>query len=244
MKTNCCYIRVMPPIIALFDIDGTLLSAGGAGRRSVERALGEVLDGIDEEVTLESVEFAGRTDPWIVRTALHHYGIAADDALVAEVLHRYVAHLPHELELASAFQVLPGVLSLLVELEARDDVILGLGTGNTEPAAYAKLARGGLDAFFSFGGFGSDHADRAELLRAGLGRGLDRAGLRAGDVEVVVIGDTPHDVAAAKEIGAQCVAVTTGSYDGATLEAAGARLIVSGLEATEVRSVFRHDRTV
>ena len=73
-------------------------------------------------------------------------------------------------KIATAFEVLPGVLSLLAELSARDDVILGLGTGNTEGAAYAKLARGELDSFFSFGGFGSDHSDRAELLRAGLER--------------------------------------------------------------------------
>jgi phosphoglycolate phosphatase-like HAD superfamily hydrolase len=164
----------MAPIIALFDIDGTLLRAGGAGRRSVELALDEVLDDLDGNVSLHSVEFAGRTDPWIVRTALMQYGVTADDALIHEVLRRYASHLPRELELARAFEVLPGVLALLSELSTRDDVVLGLGTGNTEPAAYAKLARGGLDSFFAFGGFGSDHTDRAELLRAGLKRGLER----------------------------------------------------------------------
>lgn len=178
MKTCGCYIWPMQPIIALFDIDGTLLRAGGAGRRSVELALGEVLDRLECDVSLESVEFAGRTDPWIVRTALTQYGVTADDGLIHEVLRRYVTHLPRELQLAAAFEVLPGVLSLLAELSARDDVLLGLGTGNTEPAAYAKLARGGLDSFFSFGGFGSDHTDRAELLRAGLERGLERTGAR------------------------------------------------------------------
>ena len=183
MKTPACYIRTMQRIIALFDIDGTLLRAGGAGRRAVELALGEVLDEIaelDEEVSLQSVEFAGRTDPWIVRTALMQYGVAADDALIREVLRRYVAHLPRELERASAFEVLPGVLSLLAELSDRDDLVLGLGTGNTEPAAYAKLARGGLDSFFAFGGFGSDHAERPELLRTALHRGLERTGAQTG----------------------------------------------------------------
>lgn len=241
MKTVSCYIRSMPPIIALFDIDGTLLSAGGAGRRAVERALGEVLEQVGEEVTLKSVEFAGRTDPWIVRAALRHYGVLADEVLVTQVLERYVLHLPRELELASAFEVLPGVSSLLHELEAREDVVLGLGTGNTERAAYAKLARGELDSFFGFGGFGSDHADRAELLRAGLRRGLEQRGLRPGDAEVVVIGDTPHDVAAANEIGARCIAVTTGSYDADALGEAGESVVVSDLCATEVRVVFRSD---
>ena len=91
--------------------------------------------------------------------------------------------LPRELEFASAFEVLPGVLSLLSELSMRDDVVLGLGTGNTEPAAFAKLARGGLDSFFTFGGFGSDHTDRAELLRTG---GYDGAALEAAGASVVV----------------------------------------------------------
>lgn len=238
MKTCGCYIWPMQPIIALFDIDGTLLRAGGAGRRSVELALGEVLDRLECDVSLESVEFAGRTDPWIVRTALTQYGVTADDGLIHEVLRRYVTHLPRELELAAAFEVLPGVLSLLAELSARDDVLVGLGTGNTEPAAYAKLARGGLDSFFSFGGFGSDHTDRAELLRAGLERGLERTGDRQGRARVVVIGDTPYDVAAAQAIGAHCVAVSTGGYDGLALEAAGATVVVSDLSAAAVRSAF------
>jgi len=238
MKTPACYIWAMKPTIALFDIDGTLLRAGGAGRRAVEIALEEVLDDLDDDVSLESVEFAGRTDPWIVRRALSQYGVVADDALIHEVLRRYVAHLPRELELASTFEVLPGVLSLLAELSARDDVLLGLGTGNTEPAAYAKLARGGLDSFFSFGGFGSDHTDRAELLRAGLQRGMERTGARPGGAHVVVIGDTPHDVVAAQAIGAQCVAVSTGGYDRFALEAAGATIVVSDLRAEGVRSAF------
>jgi len=238
MKSSRCYIWRMQPIIALFDIDGTLLRAGGAGRRSVELALGEVLDDTDGDISLESVEFAGRTDPWIVRTALMQYGVTADDGLIHDVLRRYLAHLPRELELARAFEVLPGALSLLSELSAREDVVLGLGTGNTEPAAYAKLARGGLDSFFSFGGFGSDHSDRAELLRAGLQRGLERTGQQRGTERIVVVGDTPHDVAAAHAIGAVCVAVSTGGYDGLALETAGAAVVVSDLNCAAVRSAF------
>jgi len=228
----------MQRIIALFDIDGTLLRAGGAGRRAVELALGEVLDELDDEVSLQSVEFAGRTDPWIVRAALMQYGVDADDDLIHEVLRRYVAHLPRELERADAFEVLPGVLALLSELSDREDLVLGLGTGNTEPAAYAKLARGGLDSFFAFGGFGSDHAERPEVLRTALHRGLERTGVQIEDARVVVIGDTPHDVAAARAIGAHCIAVSTGSYEPSALEAAGASVVVSDLQASAVRSAF------
>ncbi|MGB7478552.1 MAG: HAD family hydrolase, partial [Polyangiales bacterium] len=209
-----------------------------AGRRAVELAVGEVLDELDDEVSLQSVEFAGRTDPWIVRAALMQYGVAAEDDLIHEVLRRYVAHLPRELERADAFEVLPGVLALLSELSDREDLVLGLGTGNTEPAAYAKLARGGLDSFFAFGGFGSDHAERPEVLRTALHRGLERAGVQMEDARVVVIGDTPHDVAAARAIGAHCVAVSTGGYEPSALEAAGASVVVSDLRASAVRSVF------
>jgi phosphoglycolate phosphatase len=218
--------------IALFDIDGTLLRAGGAGRRAVELALGEVLGG-REDVTLESVEFAGRTDPWIVAEALATYGVSADERLIADVLHRYVAHLPEQLALTRAFEVLPGVLSLLSALAGRDDVVLGLGTGNTEPAAYAKLAHGGLDSFFSFGGFGSDHSQRIELLRVGLQRGRERVA-DGTEFRAVVIGDTPRDVAAARAIGAECVAVSTGSFDGPALHAAGAKVVVPDLRAPAV----------
>ena len=101
MKREACYIRDMEPTIALFDIDGTLLRAGGAGRRAVELALDEVLDDLDGHVSLESVEFAGRTDPWIIGAALRQYGVTADGALIRDVLGRYAAHLPRELELAS-----------------------------------------------------------------------------------------------------------------------------------------------
>lgn len=238
MKTQACYSLLLMATIALFDIDGTLLRAGGAGRRAVEIAIEEVLGSSENSINLESVEFAGRTDPWIVHAALMGFGISADDAMIAEVLRRYALHLPKQLELATAFEVLPSALAVLSALSDRDDVVLGLGTGNTEPAAYAKLARGGLDSFFSFGGFGSDHTDRPELLRVGLKRGLQRARVEREDAYVVVIGDTPHDVAAASAIGADCIAVTTGGYDALTLRAAGARIVVSHLGCPEVHEAF------
>lgn len=226
----------MPVTIALFDIDGTLLRAGGAGRRALELALTELLDGNDQ-ATFENVEFAGRTDPWIVAEGLAQHGMAADERLIDDVLRRYLAHLPEQLERASAFEVLPGAASLVSALAGRADVLLGLGTGNTETAAYAKLARGGLDAYFSFGGFGSDHVERAELLRVGLERGVAAAGGGC-DVRAVVIGDTPHDIQAAHAIGAECVAVATGRFDAEALARAGATTVVLGLGAPEVLEVL------
>lgn len=224
----------MHATIALFDIDGTLIQAGGAGRRAVELAIS---DALGRAVTCESIEFAGRTDPWIVREALVRYGVSPEEGLIGEVLSRYVVHLPKQLERASAFAVLPGAQTLLEALVHREDVILGLGTGNTEKAAYAKLARGRLDSFFTFGGFGSDHSQRAELVRVGLQRGRRKAG-SGRQVRAVVIGDTPHDVAAAHANGADCVAVATGGYDESALRAAGAGVVVSHLAAREVLDVL------
>jgi len=221
--------------ILLFDIDGTLLRAGGAGRRAVEVAVAEVIDRPDG-VSLRSVEFAGRTDPWIIREALSIAGVTPDERLVLEVIERYVAILPAELERASAFEVLPGVTSLLSRLVARDDFAMGVGTGNAEQAAYAKLNRGGLRSYFSFGGFGSDHIERSELLRIGLERGRQHSGRT--DARVVVIGDTPRDIHAAKSIGADCVAVATGGYDESALRAAGATNVVPDLRAREVAELL------
>lgn len=217
--------------IALFDIDGTLIRAGGAGRRAVEAAVSEFVEH-PQDVSLESMEFAGRTDPWIIQEALAMYGVVANERLVLEVLERYVAILPAELARSSAFEVLPGVSALLRGLAAREDLVLGLGTGNAEPAAYAKLSRGGLRSYFAFGGFGSDHVDRAELLRIGLERGKRFAG--QADARAVVIGDTPRDVRAAEAIGAECVAVATGGYGESELRAAGATTVVRDLRAEEV----------
>lgn len=222
--------------IALFDIDGTLLRAGGAGRRAVEIAIGEVL-GKPDDVSLESIPFAGRTDPWIISQALAKYGVTADQRLIGQVLARYIAVLPAQLALAHAFEVLPGVIELLRHLLGRRDLALGLGTGNAEPAAYAKLARGGLESFFSFGGFGSDHVDRAEVLRIGLERGRKKA--EHEDVRAVVIGDTPRDVEAARAIGAECIAVQTGSYEASALREAGASLVVSDLRDPDVLEALR-----
>ena len=226
----------MRSTIALFDIDGTLLNADGAGRRAVEAALRELL-GLTS-VDLSGVEFAGRTDPWIVTAALRQHGAEVDDGLVDRVLERYVQYLPGELERAEAFRVLPGVRELLSSLRSRSDVALGLGTGNTEAAAQAKLDRGELRHFFSFGGFGSDHQERSELIRAGLRRGLQELGLSFEQCRVIVIGDTPHDVTAARAIGAQCIAVCTSRYDASALEEAGADWVVPTLQSPEVAAAF------
>lgn len=220
--------------IALFDIDGTLIHADGAGRRAVEAAVAEVLGHPQESVDLRRVDFAGRTDPWIVGEALVAHGAPAEESLIGEVLRRYARHLPTHLARATGFTVLPGVFALLERLNKVNEVALGVGTGNTEDAARAKLEHGKLHSFFSFGGFGSDHVSREQVLRIGLERGLEALRATREACEVVVIGDTPHDVTAARAIGARCIAVATGRFDAETLRQTDPDLVVSRLDMQEV----------
>ncbi len=222
--------RVRPTVL-LFDVDGTLLSAGGAGRRALERAFASRCG---TAAPLHDVRFNGMTDPGIVRAGLEQLGRAADARLVAAILGDYLALLDDELACATAFQVYPGVAALLDTLATCGHVAVGLGTGNVREGARRKLARGGLDGHFGFGGFGSDHEDRAELLRIGAERGAARLGCRPGACRTIVIGDTPHDVAAARAIGAESLAVATGGCATEELRTAGATWTMTDLTAPAV----------
>ena len=187
--------------ILLFDIDGTLAVTQGAGTRAMGRVFREVF-GIED--ALAQVDFAGRSDNWIVATALEQAGREATPAMIGEFQDAYIPALREELEGGS--RLLPGVVELLDAL-AEQPVLLGLGTGNFRRAAEAKLGYLGIWERFVDGGFGDDAANRTELLAAALPR---LRPLAAPDAEVVVIGDTRHDISAARGIGARVLAVQTG----------------------------------
>jgi phosphoglycolate phosphatase len=223
--------RVSPrvhPIVLLFDVDGTLLSAGGAGRRALERAFAAHCG---TATPLHDIGFNGMTDPGIVRAGLDRLGRAVSPSLVTAILDDYVELLDEELARATGFQVHPGVVALLDALASHGHVAMGLGTGNVREGAHRKLARAGLDGRFGFGGYGSDHEDRAELLRIGAARGVAALGCVADACRVIVIGDTPRDVVAARRIGAQSLAVATGGCTVESLRAAGATWTVADLTA-------------
>ena len=224
-------------VVALFDIDGTLVDTRGAGRRAMEQAFERI---VGDPEPLRRFRFAGMTDRAIVRSGLRGAGHHAPDRLIDAVLSAYVAMLPDELQKSAGYVVHPGVRELCARLDAIESVALGLGTGNVEPGARAKLAVGELNALFGFGGFGSDHEDRAELLSVGATRGAERLGRSwpsssdGDDLRVVVIGDTPKDVAAAERIGACSIAVGTGGYEADALD--GADLFVDDLTDGRVLS--------
>ncbi len=198
--------------ILMFDIDGTLSHSQGAGTLAMSRTF-EQLWGIDE--ALAGMNFAGRSDSWIVPTALANHGRSCSAGELSRFQDFYVGHLTDALAERNS-QLCPGVRELLRAL-AEEDVVIGLGTGNFRRAAVAKLSPLGIWDYFIDGGFGDDHADRAELLAVGLERLRTHARDAAG---VVVIGDTGHDVAAGHAIGARVVAVRTGYAEPGELDQA------------------------
>jgi phosphoglycolate phosphatase len=217
----------MRPLVLLFDIDGTLVTTGGAGRRAIARAFGSTHG---REDACSGFDFSGMTDRAILRGGLTALGEAVEAAAVDAILAAYLAALTEEIA-SSICRVHAGIEEALAEAHARPRCAVGLGTGNVREGARIKLTRVGLYDRFAFGGFGCDHEDRAELIRMGAERGAERLGLPRSDCRVVVIGDTPRDVAAAQAIGAECIAVATGNYHADALRAAGARHVYQDLTA-------------
>ncbi len=208
----------MRPTVLLFDIDGTLLSSSGAGRRAMERAFVD-LTGFPDALAFG---FDGMTDRAIARRGLELAGRVPADAAIDAILEAYLANLPAELQAPGDYHVYPGVREVLEATVGRPGVATGLGTGNVQRGAHLKLGRLGLDGYFAFGGFGSDHEDRPSIIRTGAARGAAHLGLARAACRVVVIGDTPRDVEAARAADAECVGVATGRFSPAELEAAGA----------------------
>jgi phosphoglycolate phosphatase-like HAD superfamily hydrolase len=214
------------PTVLLFDVDGTLLLTGGAGRRSMDRAFREVTGHAN---VFDGFRFGGMTDLGIVRAGLSQLGREFDEAVVAAILDVYLGVLPEEVADATNYRVLPGVLTVLDAVAELDNVAVGLGTGNVEPGARIKLGRGDLSERFRFGGFGSDAEERAVLLSRGAARGASHLGVSVELCRVVVIGDTPKDIAAAEAMGAECVAVATGGHAVSELRAEGATAVFEDL---------------
>ena len=230
-------MRVRRPTVFLFDIDGTLILTGGAGRRSMEGAF-VALHGPAGAAAID-FSFAGMTDRAIVRTGLTGLGVAApDDAAIEHVLETYLPRLADEVGRSEAYRVLPGVASVLAWLAPVEGIAIGLGTGNVKKGAYTKLARGSLHDSFAFGGFGCDHEDRTELLRAGATRGAEALRMPLAECRVVVIGDTPKDVTAAHGIGAECIGVGTGGFEPRALLDLGAQHAFVTLDEPGVRDAL------
>jgi phosphoglycolate phosphatase len=213
-------------MLYLFDIDGTLVDTGGAGIRALQEASLALFG--DRGPALD---LAGSTDLGIVGNLHAHFGIAADRSQCDEFFGIYHERLIWNLAHGNfPGRVLEGVVEVLETLAARPGVALGLLTGNTATGAAAKMRHFKLERYFPVGAFGCDHADRNRLGPIALQRAADYFGREFTPAETWVIGDTPKDIACARAMGARCLAVATGQFTVAALEAHGADEVVTTLD--------------
>lgn len=222
--------------LILFDIDGTILLTDGAGRRAIHLAL---LEEIGTAGPIDTYRFDGKTDPQIVRELLTHAGHpdAGRVDRVQAVCDRYVGLLETELTRpAQQTRVMTGVIELLAALVAAETerrALVGLLTGNVERGAALKLRSAGIaPTRFALGAYGSDAAHRPDLPDIARQRAEALLGSPLSGQDVVIVGDTPDDVACARPIDAHTVAVATGDYDEAALRAAGATHVFPDLSDT------------
>ena len=218
--------------LVLFDIDGTLVLTGGAGVRAMNRACEAIIGHTD---ALTGIPVAGRTDWIILHDTLRRIGHELDEDLFDRLRAAYLQNLREEILQPGrgVKNVMPGVRDLLDTLGRRDDVFLGLLTGNFEEGARIKLEHFDLWRHFRCGAFGDDAADRNALVPFALARARERGLADIPPQHVIVVGDTPHDVACAHAVDAVAVGVATGSFSASELEACGAAVVFQDLSDTD-----------
>ena len=204
--------------LVLFDIDGTLLTARGAGRRALAAALSLVYGTAGD---IERYDLRGRTDPRIVFDIMEGAGLGREAVRerLDDCFEAYARGLAAEIGDGSGVVTLPGVAELVRRLDRDAGALLGLLTGNIEEGARIKLEPTGLRPCFRVGAYGSDHMDRRQLPSLAARRAEALVGIGFRPDEVVVIGDTPRDIECARHFGAVAVAVATGQYPREALEA-------------------------
>ena len=218
--------------LVLFDIDGTLVLTGGAGLRAMMRAFAAV---VGDPSALEGVPVAGRTDWIILMDGARRAGRELDDELFGRLREHYLASLREEIELPGhgVKSVMPGVRDLLERLHSCQGVLLGLLTGNFIEGARIKLEHFDLWKYFRCGAFGDDSPDRNALVPVAVARARRQGLPEIAADRVLVVGDTPHDIACARAAGARAVGVATGLYSAEQLRERGADIVFEDLSDTE-----------
>lgn len=212
--------------VLLYDIDGTLVTTAGGARDALLATIRERY-GDDEGFDFG---FGGMTDRGIFRKGLLRRGEWVDEALIDALIEGYLPRLDAWLARAAVHALLPGAEAMVRASVGWSGVAAGLGTGNVEAGARMKLRPFAIDALLPFGGFGCDAELRSELIAAGHRRGAARLGLPVEATHLVVVGDTAHDIAAARANGGVTLAVATGKTPRAELVAAGAEVVVDQLD--------------
>lgn len=218
--------------LVLFDIDGTIMSTGGIGRQCFHRAIEAVHGPLPQAA---GWRFAGKTDPQICQELLAEAGVAPEAIarLTPAVLDHYLDGLEAGLKTAPECHLKPGVRELLAALASHSNATIGLLTGNVERGARIKLAHFSLLPYFALGAFGSDHADRRALPAIALDRAASATGHRHVGKEIVIIGDTEHDIRCGEAHGVRTIAVATGPFSAEDLASHGADHVFADLAETD-----------
>mgnify|MGYP005726212143 CR=1 FL=1 len=224
--------------LLLFDIDGTLISSGGRGRKAMVAA---TQDEFQQEIEFEFLPFAGMTDRFIVAQFIEKNGLFTSDieSTIDRILKRYVEHLKLLMVSENTVQVLPGVLKLLKTVSQMEEFSVGLVTGNIEAGARLKLAPAKLNDYFRFGAFGDDNANRNLLPPIAVQRAEALYQATFEPKNVWIIGDTPKDIECAKVNGYRSLAVATGGWAVEKLNAHHPDFVLENLsEGSQVVSIF------
>lgn len=212
--------------LVLFDLDGTLVTTGGAGCRALAKAAEKLYGKLPK---FEHALISGRTDldNFTLIYGMLHKGKKPSAAQIKKLQKAYVDQLPeevHALVRAHKYDTLPGVEKLLKNISKDKDIVLALGTGNTEEGAYIKLKPSGLEKYFTVGGWGTDGHTREEMLEAAVKRAEKKFKTKFTPGQVYVIGDTHRDICAAKNCGFHNAVITSGLGDLKKIQRAAAEL--------------------
>lgn len=196
--------------LVLFDIDETLISSDGAGRRAITRVLKERHGDIPDEAF--KINMSGKTDPQILAEIMHLANKAhlSTEETIKNLIEPYLAILGEEIKAAAYYIIHEGIIELLERLKGKDGAYLGLLTGNVERGARLKLDRFDLNKYFPVGAYGSDSANRLDLPAVATERASIHFSRSFLPEEVVIIGDSVNDIRCAQNFGAKCIAVNTG----------------------------------
>jgi len=218
--------------LLLFDIDGTLLVSNGAGRRAMNKCLSSMM-GIDT-ITLKGIDFGGRTDQQIIFDILLANGMNKEEANEAlpDALDAYIAAFTNAFE-PHFVSALEGAVELVKTLAEYDHVQLALLTGNVEKTAYIKVDAIGLDGYFPFGAFGNDFSERSMLPQLAVDRAREFNGHSYKEKDIVIIGDTKHDILCGKALNVFSVAVSTGHYKSGDLSQYNPDILMDDLSNTD-----------
>ncbi|HEY9682009.1 MAG TPA: HAD family hydrolase [Oculatellaceae cyanobacterium] len=218
--------------LVLFDIDETMISSDGAGRRAFARVLKREY-GISEEIG--QISMSGKTDPQILKEIFEYVqkGHLHTKETLQEFYQHYLEALKEEVAASTTYIIHAGIPTLLARLALDESAYLGLVTGNIEPGARLKLDRVCLNDYFPIGAYGSDSANRLDLPAIAVERANEHYEQDFNKDEVVIVGDSVNDILCAKHYGAKCIAVNTGKTPRADLEAYKPEYLFADLSQTD-----------